>query len=201
MSTTDLLPTPCADGASSRRFHLSVDDETLRHALTYVGTGAGWSAVRVPGATTCIVHDRPRAVTRSERIGRRNILVVPPTPAGARGALDAVTGGLAMAVFSSDRPGDLVVALESVVADRAMIPGGLMELAADMPELTERQLAVVSAVISGQSNREIGRGLYLSDASVKRELSELFRALDVTNRLALAARGTELGITARRLTA
>lgn len=68
-----------------------------------------------------------------------------------------------------------------------------------MPDLTERQVAIVGAVISGQPTREIAKGLYLSDASIKRELATLFRSFGADNRLALAALGTSLGFRPRRV--
>jgi DNA-binding NarL/FixJ family response regulator len=80
---------------------------------------------------------------------------------------------------------------------RVSLPTRVLDLAADMPQLTERQLAVLSAVIAGQTNAEISRGQDLSPASVKRETSALYTALGAQTRAALAAAGRLLGVPAR----
>ena len=68
-----------------------------------------------------------------------------------------------------------------------------------MPHLSERQLAILRAVIAGQSNQEIARGLYLSLASVKREMGFVYVIMGVSGRSALTAQALGLGLTGRPL--
>jgi two-component system, NarL family, nitrate/nitrite response regulator NarL len=66
--------------------------------------------------------------------------------------------------------------------------------AAASASLTERQLEVLRLLSEGQSNKEIGRGLGLSDKTVKAHITTIFRTLNVVNRTqaASAARRDQL---------
>ncbi len=122
------------------------------------------------------------------------MLVCEPTPLAARTAMDAMSNLLAAALVATDRPDDLACALDGLADGRGSVPVRIMALAADMPDLSERQRVILSAVVAGQSNLEIGRGLYLSAASIKREMSSLYGALGVLNRSVLVATAMTLGI-------
>lgn len=50
------------------------------------------------------------------------------------------------------------------------------------PALTERELEVLAGMCEGQSNAEIGRGLYLSEDTVKTHARRLFRKLGAADR-------------------
>ena len=52
----------------------------------------------------------------------------------------------------------------------------------------------MGAVLAGQTTAQMARGLNLSPASVKRELSSLSALLGVHSRAALFARALELGV-------
>jgi two-component system nitrate/nitrite response regulator NarL len=52
--------------------------------------------------------------------------------------------------------------------------------------LTRRELQIVSAVVEGASNKEIGRQFDLSEQTVKNHLSHIFDKVGVSNRLELA---------------
>ncbi|MEQ1807741.1 MAG: response regulator transcription factor [Burkholderiaceae bacterium] len=60
--------------------------------------------------------------------------------------------------------------------------------------LTERQLEVLRLLSDGMSNKEIGRGLGLSDKTVKAHITMIFKTLNVVNRTQAAsvARRAEL---------
>jgi DNA-binding NarL/FixJ family response regulator len=51
--------------------------------------------------------------------------------------------------------------------------------------------------MAGRDNNDIARELHLSPASVKRELTALYRQRGVLNRAQLAALGAELGLQLR----
>ena len=70
-----------------------------------------------------------------------------------------------------------------------------------MPSLSDRQEVIMRAILSGQTNKQLSRGLGLSPASIKRELTELYRHLGAANRLELAHRAMTLGLGPRRLVA
>ncbi len=60
--------------------------------------------------------------------------------------------------------------------------------------LTEREREVLVAVASGQSNAEIGRSLYLSEATVKAHVSRLLTKLAATNRVQVAILAYSAGL-------
>jgi DNA-binding CsgD family transcriptional regulator len=183
--------------AGSRTYVIDVRDETTRRALLQVGSMAGWEARRTVAPGCHLVVDAVRA--QPHDLAARTVLVVDATPFAADRGLSALVSGNVAAVMSGARPSGLVRALESLSCGWGGIPLELLSLAAAMPDLTERQLAVVGAVISGQPTHQIARGLYLSHASIKRELGLLFRSFGAENRIALAALGSQLGVPAARV--
>lgn len=97
--------------------------------------------------------------------------VVAAVAAGARGYLrkDATRAEVRVAVGQ---------ALTEPQAD-----GGIVEADhASQPALTERELEVLAGMCEGQSNAEIGRGLYLSEDTVKTHARRLFRKLGAADR-------------------
>ena len=60
--------------------------------------------------------------------------------------------------------------------------------------LTARELEVLAEVARGQSNREIGRVLHISEATVKTHLIHIYEKLAVNDRAAAVATALERGI-------
>lgn len=60
--------------------------------------------------------------------------------------------------------------------------------------LTPREIEVLTLVAQGQSNREIGAQLFLTEATVKSHMGHVFNKLDVTSRTAAVAAARERGI-------
>lgn len=52
----------------------------------------------------------------------------------------------------------------------------------EMGMLNARENILISKIIEGMSNREIGKALYLSEKTVKNNLTELYKKLNVKNR-------------------
>ena len=67
-------------------------------------------------------------------------------------------------------------------------------MGAPPPTLTPRELDVLAAVATGMSNREVARRLYLSEATVKSHLVQVFAKLEVRSRTAAVARAREQGL-------
>jgi len=61
-------------------------------------------------------------------------------------------------------------------------------------QLTERQHETLRLLCGGLSNKEIGRQLDLSDATVKMHITSIFRALDVVTRTQAVLVGRSLGL-------
>jgi two-component system NarL family response regulator len=62
------------------------------------------------------------------------------------------------------------------------------------PELTERELAVLRALATGQSNKMIGRSLFISETTVKAHLKNIFTKLNVLSRTEAIATAARRGI-------
>jgi two-component system NarL family response regulator len=62
------------------------------------------------------------------------------------------------------------------------------------PELTERELVVLRALATGQSNKAIGRTLFISEMTVKAHLKSIFTKLNVLSRTEAIAAAARRGI-------
>ncbi len=192
-------PVQRADGPEGGRVcSLDVRSETLREALAHVAIRDGWDVVRNqrPGAVT--VRDRVVAL-EVERSSARSVLVVEPRPLQCQRALRAFAAGTVASVIPADHPTELAHAMTSVAGGWGAVPLRVLEVASLMPDLSERQEGILGALMAGQSTAEIARGLYLSAASVKRELALLFRSFGARNRLELAMFAADLGFQPMRM--
>ena len=66
----------------------------------------------------------------------------------------------------------------------------------DAPALTPRQLEVLELLGEGKSVREIGAGLYLSQATVRNHVRSLLQALGAHSQLEALAQARKLGLLA-----
>ena len=60
--------------------------------------------------------------------------------------------------------------------------------------LTQRETDILALLAEGRSNRDISRGLFLSEKTVKAHLAAIFRKLGVTNRTQAAMAAVAMGI-------
>ena len=109
--------------------------------------------------------------------------------AGARGYLlkDAPTPVLTDAIRRAAR-GETVLAppVAARLADRLRAPA--------TPELTDREVEVLGLVARGLSNADIGRALFIGEATVKTHLIRAFAKLGVTDRTAAVAEAHRRGV-------
>jgi DNA-binding NarL/FixJ family response regulator len=56
-----------------------------------------------------------------------------------------------------------------------------------LPNLTSREVEVLNLLAIGKSAKEIAKELYLGESTVKTQLANLYRKLDVTNRISAVA--------------
>lgn len=110
--------------------------------------------------------------------------------AGASGYLlkDTPSGELWIAVKSAATGS---IALSPKIASKLLPQAGARAVA-----LTTRELEVISAVATGQSNRDVARSLFLSEGTVKSHLVQIFTKLDVKSRTAAVARARTQGLLA-----
>ncbi len=116
--------------------------------------------------------------------------IVRSVEAGARGYLlkDAPPAQIAEAIQRAAR-GETVLApaVAARLADRMRAPMGT-------PELTAREIEVLALVAQGQSNAEVGRSLFIGEATVKTHLVRVFAKLGVSDRTAAVTAAYRLGL-------
>jgi DNA-binding NarL/FixJ family response regulator len=183
--------------AIAAEFLVAVRSETLARALTFVGRAAGWVDADRLARCDVVIVDSIEAVRSA--VSPCRILVSDPTPRACRAAVDEVMSGTAHSVVLADQPDQLATALLAVAGGHATTPSRAIALAAALPSLSERQEQILRATLAGQTNKQLARGLALSPASIKRELTDLYRLLGVINRLELAHRAATLGFGPKRL--
>ena len=116
------------------------------------------------------------------------------TDADILGAIEAGASGY---LLKDAPPAELVSAVRAAaIGESALAPGVSSRLDATLSSsdrLTVRESEVLSLVAEGRSNRDIGRALFLSEATVKSHLVHIFAKLGVGSRTAAVARARELG--------
>jgi DNA-binding NarL/FixJ family response regulator len=121
-------------------------------------------------------------------------------------ALRAITAG-ARAYLPSHVPTELVVQVVRTIAEGGLVlPGGIArdmarQLVRELDErdavvqlLSEREHGVLVLLGSGRSNAEIAQELFISEATVKKHVSQILRKLRRRDRLQAALYASELGL-------
>jgi DNA-binding NarL/FixJ family response regulator len=187
----DRLETP--PRATSGTAVLDLRDTTLRLALTFVLESAGWARVE-PGARGMRVSD---TVPCDASLPPIDVLVVAPTPAGSRLAMQAFAAGDVRAVLATNDPEQLPATLELVRQGFNVVPASVVDAANRVPLLSGRLERTLQLIMSGQSNPTIARVLQQSEATAKRDVAELLRIFDAPNRQALSSTASRLGYNPR----
>lgn len=131
-----------------------------------------------------------------QSVGAPRVLVLTnyDTDADILGAVEAGASGY---LLKDAPPGELVAAVRAAAAgETALAPAvssRLREAKDADRRLTAREAEVLTLVAEGRSNRDIGRVLFLSEATVKSHLVHIFAKLGVGSRTAAVARARELG--------
>jgi two-component system NarL family response regulator len=92
---------------------------------------------------------------------------------------------------------ELMDAIRAVHSGRSRIPGIVAErLAGRMggPSLTNRELEVLELIVQGNSNKEIGGELAISEATVKTHINSILDKLGVTDRTQAVRTALQRGI-------
>lgn len=135
--------------------------------------GAGMDGVGVTAALRAT--DAPPAVVVVTTFDREADIVAAMT-AGALGYL-----------VKDAPPATIIEAIEAAAAGRVYLPAEVSarlarRLRNPRPRLTEREAEVLRLLATGASNKEIGRALFVTEATVKSHLVRIFGKLDVDSR-------------------
>ncbi|UPK73643.1 response regulator transcription factor [Nocardioidaceae bacterium SCSIO 66511] len=112
--------------------------------------------------------------------------------------LEAVEAGASGYLLKDADPQHLVGGVRAAAAGKSALAPEIAtrlmnQMANPTSRLTAREVEVLTGVADGQSNRAIGRALFLSEATVKSHLVHIFTKLGVSSRTAAVARARELG--------
>lgn len=91
------------------------------------------------------------------------------------------------------RPDVLIAALRLVIAGGVYVPPEMFSN--QTITLDDRQRAVIALLAEGASNREIASGLMVSESTVRAELTQIFRVLEVDNRTQAVVEAIRRGLT------
>jgi DNA-binding NarL/FixJ family response regulator len=131
------------------------------------------------------------------------------SPADQEQTAEAFRLGARGVVFRNAATKTLITGLRSVMDGSLWVGdspvaghGGEMASFADLPEtpkrpknfgLTKRELQVINAIVSGDSNKDIAREFAITEDTVKHHLTNIFDKVGVYNRLELALFALEHG--------
>ncbi|CAI9408057.1 response regulator [Nocardioides sp. T2.26MG-1] len=120
---------------------------------------------------------------------------------------DALASGAAGFLLKDTPPRALIQAIRTTVTGGAILSPDLTRRiaarhTADVPDdvrarlatLSERELEILPLVAQGLSNAEIGRDLYLSEATVKAHLTHILAKLGTANRVQVAVLAVRAGL-------
>ncbi|AMB58678.1 response regulator [Microterricola viridarii] len=133
--------------------------------------------------------DATREIRAAAGAARVLVLTNYDTDADILGAVEAGASGY---LLKDAPPAELIAAVRAAAAGESAISPAIELLlqsradAAGSP-LTLREAEVLGLVAEGQSNREIGKRLFLSEATVKSHLVHIFTKLGVSSRTAAVA--------------
>jgi len=136
--------------------------------------------IRMPGMDGLTVLERLRERYPKVRVA---ILSAVDDPAVIQAAFNR--GASAFIVKHID-PRDLPAAIRQAIAGAIFQPLGLLERDADTAareaDLSKRELTILHALQSGQSNKQIAGELFLAEQTVKFHLTNIYRKLGVSSR-------------------
>lgn len=92
---------------------------------------------------------------------------------------------------------ELIDAIRTVHAGKQRIPAVVAQRLAERmvgPSLTSRELEVLTCIVAGRSNKEIGNELSISEATVKTHINNLLGKLGVSDRTQAATTALQRGI-------
>ncbi len=115
--------------------------------------------------------------------------------------IDAVRAGAIGYLLKDTEANELIRAIKAAAAGQVQLsPEAAARLmrevrAPDSPEpLTERETDVLRLLAAGRSNKEIGRGLNISEGTVKTHVSKILAKLDVPSRTQAALYAIRIGL-------
>jgi DNA-binding NarL/FixJ family response regulator len=139
--------------------------------------------------------DATRMLRAAERPPHVLILTNYDTDADILGAVEAGASGY---LLKDAPPEELIAAVRAAAAGESALAPEIVDRLSSRARTTEqglslREAEVLGLVAQGKSNRDIGRELFLSEATVKSHLVHIFTKLEVSSRTAAVAKARATG--------
>jgi DNA-binding NarL/FixJ family response regulator len=114
--------------------------------------------------------------------------------------LRAIEAGATGYLLKDAEPADLIAAIHTAAAGETVLaPSVATRLVSRVRQpsraLTRRETEILQMVADGATNAQIGKSLFITEATVKSHLVQVFAKLDVSSRTAAAAEGRRRGLT------
>ncbi|GAA3532438.1 response regulator transcription factor [Nonomuraea rosea] len=140
-------------------------------------------------------------VSAISRLGPGHRVIVLTTYEDDGEILRAVAAGAAGYLLKDVSPAELAEAVRAAARGRTVLsPSVAARLAVrrDAPVLSAREREVLELVAEGLTNAEVGRRLYIGEATVKTYLLRVFGKLGVSDRTSAVLAALDLGLVRRR---
>jgi DNA-binding NarL/FixJ family response regulator len=135
------------------------------------------------------------------RLGPGQRVIVLTTYEDEAEIMRAIAAGAAGYLLKDVSPADLAAAVRAAATGATVLaPAVAARLAArrEAPVLSAREREVLELVAAGLTNGEIGRRLYIGEATVKTYLLRVFGKLGVSDRTSAVLAALDLGLVRRR---
>jgi DNA-binding NarL/FixJ family response regulator len=168
-----------ADEAQVRRLSEVLGEGELTLAAEPLEAGNAPEVMIVWSGRGVTARDALLSRLRSTAPEMRIVVIGPAdSPSSVRAALESGADGL---VFEEDLDRALVPTVAAVRVGQVSVPAS-RRLSVGTPNLTAREKQILSMVVLGCTNKEIGARLFLADSTVKSHLSSAFAKLGVRSR-------------------
>jgi two-component system, NarL family, nitrate/nitrite response regulator NarL len=139
------------------------------------GTAGSWSSTRIILVADSITRE---SVVQALRLGARGIVSNTSPPQVVVNSIETVLADQ----YWLDT--DAIAILFGMI--RQLLVGQLEQFDNERLALTPREVSVVTMIVGGGSNKEIGQQLSISERTVKHHLTNIFAKLGISSRLQLA---------------
>lgn len=143
--------------------------------------------------------DGAEATRRLTQLGEPPRILVLTAYESEADILRAIEAGATGYLLKDAEPADLLAAVRTAAAGETVLaPSVATRLVSRMQApgraLTARETQILQLVAEGAANAEIARSLFITEATVKSHLVQVFTKLDVESRTAAAAEGRRRGL-------
>lgn len=148
-----------------------------------------WPNVRVLALT---IHDAEEYICEMIRAGARGYLLKDTEPSSVIQAIDRVFRGESF--FPSHLMEKVMERFHQLTYGQSNEGSVLSAATKEYLDLTGRELEVLRCIAHGQSNKEIAKGLFISEKTVKNHVTNVLRKLEVSDRTQAAVYALNHGI-------